>query len=61
MFGKEGICKLIRENAEVGANALLEVIIDSLAHFRNGFSLQDDVTLIVVKIKKPERGDNRRA
>jgi hypothetical protein len=38
------------EDAE--ANALLDVIIDSLDHFRDGFKLQDDVTLIVVKIGK---------
>jgi hypothetical protein len=36
------------ENA--GASALLDVIIGSLDHFRDGFKLQDDVTLIVVKI-----------
>ena len=53
MFGKETICRLIRENADVEADALLNVIIDALDHFRDGFSLQDDVTLIVVKIGKP--------
>jgi len=53
MFGKETICRLIRENADVEADALLNVIIDALDHFRDDFSLQDDVTLIVVKIGKP--------
>jgi sigma-B regulation protein RsbU (phosphoserine phosphatase) len=52
MFGKEAICRIIRENADAEASALLDVIIDSLDHFRDGFSLQDDVTLIVVKIGK---------
>jgi sigma-B regulation protein RsbU (phosphoserine phosphatase) len=52
MFGKEGICRIIRENPDAEANALLDEIIDSLEHFRDGFSLQDDVTLIVVKIGK---------
>ena len=52
MFGKEAICRMIRENADAGASALLDVIIDSLDHFRDGFKLQDDVTLIVVKIGK---------
>ncbi|UCD79779.1 MAG: serine/threonine-protein phosphatase [Desulfobacterales bacterium] len=52
MFGKEAICRIIRENPETEANALLDVIIDSLDDFRDGFSLQDDVTLIVVKIGK---------
>jgi len=52
MFGKEAIYRIIRENADAEANALLDVIIDSLDHFRDGFKLQDDVTLIVVKIGK---------
>lgn len=52
MFGKEAICRIIRENADVEASALLDAIIDSLDRFRDGFNLQDDVTLIVVKIGK---------
>jgi sigma-B regulation protein RsbU (phosphoserine phosphatase) len=52
MFGKKAVCRLIRENADAEAEALLDVIIDSLDHFRDGLSLQDDVTLIVVKIGK---------
>ena len=52
MFGKEAICRLIQENADAEANALLDVIINSLDHFRDDFNLQDDVTLIVVKIGK---------
>jgi sigma-B regulation protein RsbU (phosphoserine phosphatase) len=52
MFGKEAVCRLIRENADAEADALLDFIIDSLDHFRDGLSLQDDVTLIVVKIGK---------
>jgi sigma-B regulation protein RsbU (phosphoserine phosphatase) len=52
MFGKEAIYRIIRENADAEANVLLDEIIDSLDLFRDGFSLQDDVTLIVVKIGK---------
>ncbi|MCP4630258.1 MAG: SpoIIE family protein phosphatase [bacterium] len=52
MFGKEAICKIIRENTDAEANALLDKIIDALDRFRDGFNLQDDVTLIVVKIGK---------
>ncbi len=52
MFGKEAVCRIIRENSDAEANALLDAIIDSLDHFRDGFNLQDDVTLIVVKIGK---------
>ena len=52
LFGKEAIFKIIREHAEAEASALLDIIIDSLDHFRDGFHFQDDVTLIVVKIGK---------
>ena len=52
MFGKEALYGLIRENADAEADTLLDIIIDSLDHFRDGFNLQDDVTLIVVKIGK---------
>jgi sigma-B regulation protein RsbU (phosphoserine phosphatase) len=52
MFGKEALCRIIRENADAGAGRLLDFIIDALDHFRDGFNLQDDVTLIVVKIEK---------
>ena len=55
MFGKEALCRIIRENAEAEANALLDVIIGAIDHFGDGFNLQDDVTLIVVKIGKPEK------
>ena len=52
MFGKEAISRIIREHADADANALLDAIIDALDNFRNGVHLQDDVTLIVVKIGK---------
>jgi hypothetical protein len=52
MFGKEAICRIIREYADAGANALLDIIIDALDQFREGLDLQDDVTLIVIKIAK---------
>jgi len=52
MFGKEAIYRIIRENADAEASALLDVIIDALDHFRDGFNLQDDVTMVVLKIGK---------
>jgi sigma-B regulation protein RsbU (phosphoserine phosphatase) len=50
LFGKEAVCKIIRENADAGSNVLLDIIIDALDRFREDLSFQDDVTLIVVKI-----------
>ena len=51
MFGREVLRTLIRENAHCDAQTLLDRIIDALDRFRDGVSLQDDVTLIVVKFK----------
>jgi len=45
--------KIIRENKDAGSNALIDIVIDSLARFRDSSNLQDDVTLIVIKIGKP--------
>ena len=52
MFGKEALYRIIRENADAEAKVLLEDIIDALDRFRDGINLEDDVTLIVVKIGK---------
>ena len=52
MFGKESIYEIVRENADAAASKLLDAIIDALDKFRNSISLQDDVTLIVIKIGK---------
>ena len=52
MFGKETLCEIIKENPDAEANVLLVGTIEALDQFRDGFSLQDDVTLIAVKIEK---------
>lgn len=52
LLGKEAVCKIIRENTDAGASALLDIIIDELDRFRDGHDFQDDVTLIVLKIGK---------
>ena len=50
MFGKESLYRIVRENAQAEASMLLDGIIDHLNQFSDGVSLEDDVTLIVVKI-----------
>ncbi|MBT8362257.1 MAG: SpoIIE family protein phosphatase [Deltaproteobacteria bacterium] len=50
MFGKEAIYTIIRENANLSANSLLNTIVESLNNFQDTFDIEDDVTLIVVKI-----------
>ena len=50
MLGKEALYKIVRENADAGASLLLDLIIAHVDQFSGGISLQDDVTLVVVKI-----------
>ncbi len=50
MFGKESLYRIMRENAHAEASKLIEGIFEHLNQFSDGISLQDDVTLIVVRI-----------
>jgi serine phosphatase RsbU (regulator of sigma subunit) len=51
MYGKEPVFNTIRKNKNGSAGEILEAIIADLNRFRKGLDLQDDVTLIVIKIK----------
>ncbi len=50
MFGKEHIYTIIREKANLNAKTILNTIVESLTKFRGNFNLEDDVTLVVIKI-----------
>ena len=50
MFGKERICDIIRRNASLSANEIVNVMIESLNSFRDGAEIEDDITLVLMKI-----------
>ena len=50
MFGKEPIYSIIREQASLDAKSILNSIVASLAKFQNNFIVEDDVSLVVIKI-----------
>ena len=50
IYGKEPVRNIIRKNKNGTAEEILEAIIADLNRFRKGLDLQDDVTLIVIKI-----------
>jgi len=50
MFGKEHIYTIIREKASLGAESILNTIIESLTRFKENVKIEDDVTLVVIKI-----------
>ena len=50
MFGKERIYEIIRQNASAPAKDIQHAIFDSLRRFGKGAKLEDDMTLVVVKV-----------
>jgi serine phosphatase RsbU (regulator of sigma subunit) len=50
MFGKEHIYAIIREKANLDANSILNTIVESLTKFKENVDIEDDVTLVVLKI-----------
>ena len=50
MFGKNQIYSIIREKASLDAESILNTIIESLTQFKGTVKIEDDVTLVVIKI-----------
>jgi sigma-B regulation protein RsbU (phosphoserine phosphatase) len=50
MFGKEPIYDIIRNNSSLGANEILNAMIESLNSFQKGTKIEDDITLVIIKI-----------
>ena len=51
MFSKDRIYKIIRQNASASAKEVQNSILDSLRRFQKEAKLEDDLTLVVIKIK----------
>jgi len=50
MFGKEHIYTIIREKANLDAKSMLNTIVESLSKFKENCNIEDDITLVVIKI-----------
>jgi sigma-B regulation protein RsbU (phosphoserine phosphatase) len=50
MFGKEPIHDIIRKNSSSGPNEILNAVFESLYSFLKGTKIEDDITLVVIKI-----------
>jgi phosphoserine phosphatase RsbU/P len=50
MYGKEALKNVIREKAQASAKDIVESVLDSLQAFVQPLGLEDDVTLVVVKV-----------
>lgn len=51
MFGKDRLKMIIRENSSVTARKMLELIDDTLEKFRGSAQLEDDVTMVVIRVE----------
>ena len=51
MFGKDRIYEIIRQNASASANEIQNAALESLKRFQKEAKLEDDLTLVVIKIK----------
>jgi serine phosphatase RsbU (regulator of sigma subunit) len=50
MYGKDPIYDIIRKNSSLAAGEILDAILASLNRFQKGAKIQDDITLVVIKI-----------
>ena len=54
IFGRDAIHDLIRENAQADAQSILDSIITRLKNFLRDKDPEDDITLVIIKIKELE-------
>ena len=50
MFGKKPIYDIIRNHSSLSANEILNAILESLDSFQKGTKIEDDITLVIIKI-----------
>lgn len=51
MFGKNRLKEIIRDYSSVPAKEMLDVINDTLGEFRGSAQLEDDVTMVIIKVE----------
>ncbi len=51
MFGKDAIAKIVRQNKDAEAKQILNTVFNGLKRFQQQAELEDDVTLVVIKIE----------
>ena len=51
MFGRSSLVRIIRKNKHGGAKQILDAVFNHLRQFRREAELEDDITLVVIKIE----------
>lgn len=59
MFGKGRFRDIIRKNAHMASNEIIDAIYNGIDTFSKGLKKEDDITLVIIKIEAPstDRGD----
>ena len=52
MFGKNRVCEIIREESNAGSKKIIDAVVSEVQRFRKNRDPADDITLVVIKIKK---------
>ena len=52
IFGKDRFYNLIRKNANLNATSMLNQVVDKIKEFQDGFKIEDDIMMVVIKIEK---------
>ena len=55
-FGKERVCSLLRQHAQLSAAEISDRLRAELTRFRGAASQEDDITFVVVKVQSPTPG-----
>jgi serine phosphatase RsbU (regulator of sigma subunit) len=50
MFGKEPLYDLLKRNKDKNSTQIVEEILRALGDFQSGAAVEDDVTLIVIRV-----------
>jgi serine phosphatase RsbU (regulator of sigma subunit) len=52
MFGKKRFRDIVRENAHLEANEIIDAVYNELSTFSKGLRKEDDATLVIIKLEE---------
>ena len=52
MFGRDPIIRMLNQYADVDANGILTACLFALDNFRDGNPIEDDVSIVVIKVDR---------
>jgi len=51
-FGKDRYYNIIRKNANLDSRSMIDMVVGQVKEFQNGAKIEDDITMVVIKITK---------